>query len=100
MTRWKLEPLNPKPFSPVHKARKFSAVFGTTSARNSMMTRPAGVPPIVISKKTFGLDLPKRKNEKSSDQDDVMVSQQTKKMTKQAPDSYIIICQTFMVIHF
>jgi hypothetical protein len=24
ITRWKEEPLNPKPFSPVHSARKFS----------------------------------------------------------------------------
>ena len=29
ITRWKLEPLKPKPFSPVHRARKFSAVLGT-----------------------------------------------------------------------
>jgi hypothetical protein len=36
--------------SPVHKARKFSAVLGTTSARNSMMMRPAGLPPMVMSK--------------------------------------------------
>jgi len=34
MTRWKMEPLKPKPFSPVHKALKFSAVFGTTSLRS------------------------------------------------------------------
>jgi hypothetical protein len=34
MTRWKEEPLKPNPFSPVHRARKFSAVFGTTSARS------------------------------------------------------------------
>jgi hypothetical protein len=25
ITRWKEEPLKPKPFSPVHSARKFSA---------------------------------------------------------------------------
>ena len=29
ITRWKLEPLKPKPFSPVQRARKFSQVFGT-----------------------------------------------------------------------
>merc|ERR1740115_84814 len=29
ITRWNFDPLYPKPFSPVHKARKFSAVFGT-----------------------------------------------------------------------
>lgn len=34
MTRWNVLPLYPNPFSPVHKARKFSAVFGTTSARS------------------------------------------------------------------
>merc|ERR1711920_188479 len=31
ITRWNLDPLYPKPFSPVQSARKFSAVFGTTS---------------------------------------------------------------------
>ena len=34
ITLWKEEPLNPKPFSPVQRARKFSEVFGTTSARS------------------------------------------------------------------
>ena len=34
MTLWKAEPLKPKPFSPVHRARKFSAVLGTMSARS------------------------------------------------------------------
>jgi hypothetical protein len=38
----------------VHKARKFSAVLGTTSRRSSMIMRPASFPPIVISKNTFG----------------------------------------------
>lgn len=37
-------------FLPVHKARKFSAVFGTTSPRISMTMRPAGLPPMVMSK--------------------------------------------------
>ena len=32
MTLWKVDPLYPNPFSPVHRARKFSAVLGTTSA--------------------------------------------------------------------
>jgi hypothetical protein len=48
MTRWKALPLKwsclperPTPFSPVHKARKFSAVLGTTSARSSISMRPA-----------------------------------------------------------
>ena len=36
--------------SPVHRARKFSAVFGTTSPRSSMTMRPAGLPPMVMSK--------------------------------------------------
>ena len=34
MILWKADPLNPKPFSPVHSARKFSQVFGTTSKRS------------------------------------------------------------------
>lgn len=34
MTRWKLDPLNPYPFSPVHSARKFSQVRGVTSKRS------------------------------------------------------------------
>merc|ERR1719191_148848 len=62
MTRWKAEPLKwrgfpdlPMPFSPVQRARKFSAVLGTTSARSSMTMRPAAAPPIEISKKTLGL---------------------------------------------
>ena len=64
MTRWKLEPLKwsglpegPVPFSPVHSARKFSAVLGTTSARSVISMRPAGWPPIVMSKYTTGFDL-------------------------------------------
>merc|ERR1712156_1027396 len=53
MTLWKEEPLNPKPFSPVQRARKFSQVLGTTSARSSMMTLPTGAPSAVTSKKTL-----------------------------------------------
>lgn len=45
----------PIPLSPVHKHRKFSAVFGTTSARNSISIRPLEEPPMVMSKKTTGL---------------------------------------------
>ena len=45
----------PTPFSPVHKHLKFSAVFGTMSARNSISIRPLDEPPIVMSKKTTGL---------------------------------------------
>ncbi len=56
ITRWKADPLKwrglpdlPTPFSPVHKQRKFSAVFGATSVRSSMVMRPAGLPPMVMS---------------------------------------------------
>merc|ERR1719369_2360665 len=52
ITRWKAEPLNPNPFSPVQRARKFSQVFGTTSVLNSMMTLPMGAPSAATSKKT------------------------------------------------
>lgn len=41
------------PFSPVHKARKFSAVLGTTSGLNSMVIRPIGCPSAVTSKNTL-----------------------------------------------
>ena len=50
MTRWNDDPAYPKPFSPVQRARKFSAVFGTTSDRSSITIRPAGLPPMDISK--------------------------------------------------
>jgi hypothetical protein len=56
-TYWKLDPAYPNPLSPVHRARKFSAVFGTISARNSITIRPASVSFIWISKYTFGLPL-------------------------------------------
>jgi len=35
----------------------FYALLGTVSAKSSMTTRPAGSPPMVISKKTRGLDM-------------------------------------------
>ena len=64
MTRWNDEflkcngfPEAPVPFSPVHNARKFSAVFGTTSARNVISIRPADAPPIEISKNTTGFPI-------------------------------------------
>src|SRR5437899_8810096 len=42
----------------LHRCRqahlKFSAVFGTTSANNSIFILPAGCPPIEISKNTIG----------------------------------------------
>jgi hypothetical protein len=42
-------------FSPVHSARKFSAVLGTTSAYSSNVTRPTGLPLMSISnQKTSG----------------------------------------------
>ncbi len=41
MTRWKYDPAYPNPFSPVHKARKFSAVPGTTSEYKENTIRPA-----------------------------------------------------------
>ena len=34
-----------------------SAVLGTTSARSVISMRPAGAPPMVMSKKTTGLDM-------------------------------------------
>lgn len=42
MTRWNLDPayLRLAPFSPVHSARKFSAVFGTRSLYSEKTTRP------------------------------------------------------------
>jgi hypothetical protein len=40
-----------------YKQRKFSAVLGTTSARNSISTLPTLRPPISISKNTNGLSL-------------------------------------------
>ena len=54
MTRWKADPLKPKPFSPVHSARKLSAVFGTTSALRSITILPAFEPPMAMSKKHLG----------------------------------------------
>ena len=36
-------------YSPVKSCLTFSAVLGTTSANSSIVTRPAGVPPIVTS---------------------------------------------------
>ena len=54
MTLWKDDPLYPKPFSPVQRALKFSAVFGTTSDLSSMTMRPMGLPLAVMSKYTRG----------------------------------------------
>ena len=54
-TRWKMEFLKPKPFSPVHNALKFSAVWGTIFENNSMIIRPRGSPSAQTSKNTTGL---------------------------------------------
>lgn len=40
MTRWNLEPLKPKPISPVQRVEKFFTVFGTTSSYSLKLTRP------------------------------------------------------------
>jgi hypothetical protein len=53
MTRWKLDPAYPNPFSPVQRARKLAAVLGTTSSNNSKVILPAGAPLMAISKKTL-----------------------------------------------
>lgn len=64
MIRWKVEPLQcsgfplrPVPFSPLQRARKFSAVRGVMSAQSSITIRPAGDPPIAMSKNTLGFDI-------------------------------------------
>ena len=54
MIRWNLLSLYPIPFSPVHKARKFSTVLGTTSPYKSKVIRPAFSEPICTSKYTEG----------------------------------------------
>jgi len=56
MTRWKGDPLYPKPFLPVQSSTKFVAVLGTTSTRTCMVTRPAASPPIEMSNHGFGFD--------------------------------------------
>lgn len=47
--------LNPKPFSPVHRALKFSAVRGTTFENSSMVMRPKGSSLAETLKYTTGL---------------------------------------------
>merc|ERR550532_2714755 len=54
ITRWKEDPLNPNPFSPVQRHLKFSAVFGTTSVLSSITIRPRGWLFAVTSKNTCG----------------------------------------------
>jgi lipoyl synthase len=64
MIRWNLLPLKckgfplfPTPFSPVQRARKFSAVFGATSARRRNSIRFGALLPMATSKKTVGLGI-------------------------------------------
>ena len=52
--RWNEQSLYPcgtpvRTYSPVQNCRKFSAVFGHTSAQSSIWSRPAAVPPIETS---------------------------------------------------
>ncbi|CAH0364764.1 unnamed protein product [Pelagomonas calceolata] len=59
MTRWKgvfkyPAGCEPRVNSPVHILRKFSAVFGVSSEKSSILMRPLGTPPIVMSKNTTG----------------------------------------------
>ena len=50
--RWSGWPPEEKPFSPVHRARKFSAVLGTCLPYRPHSMRPAASPPIESSRKT------------------------------------------------
>lgn len=43
--------------SPTHRARKFSAVLGTISSKRVNSTRPAGAPPMAMSKNTLERDI-------------------------------------------
>lgn len=52
---WNLEFLNPNPFSPVHRALKFSAVRGTIFENSSMVMCPKGSSSAETSKYTTGL---------------------------------------------
>ena len=49
--------------APVHSARKFSAVRGTTSANSSNSMRPSGAPSAVTSKNTVGFGIFEDENE-------------------------------------
>lgn len=50
-----MEFLKPKPFSPVHRALKFSAVLGTMLTKSSIVNMPIGSWAAAIVKKTTGL---------------------------------------------
>jgi len=53
MMRWKVEPRKPKPRSWVHSARKLPAVLGTAPSKSPTTTRPAAVPPMLMSRNTL-----------------------------------------------
>lgn len=52
---WKTELWKPKPFSPVHRALKFSDVFGTIWEKSSIVIRPNGSSSTAMVKYTTGL---------------------------------------------
>ncbi|TNN79344.1 hypothetical protein EYF80_010368 [Liparis tanakae] len=54
MILWKMESRSPKPFSPVQRALKFSAVLGTMWENSSTVMVPSGWPSAVTSKNTRG----------------------------------------------
>lgn len=56
--RWKADPEKPKPMDPVHSSLKLAAVLGTSSPYKPITMRPAGAPPISMSKKTLSVTLP------------------------------------------
>ena len=47
--------MRPMPFSPVHRQRKFSTVFGQVLAKSSISIRPSDSPPSARSMYTTGL---------------------------------------------
>lgn len=49
-----------RPLSPVQRALKFSAVFGTTSLYNSTTILPSSSPPMLISRKQRGFTISER----------------------------------------
>lgn len=55
--KWRFTP-PALPFSPVHNARKFSAVFGVTSEKSSKVIRPTSFSPTFMSKNTYTLSQP------------------------------------------
>lgn len=55
MTLWKIESRSPNPFSPVQRARKFSAVLGTIWEKSSIVMVPSGWPSAATVRNTCGL---------------------------------------------